>query len=215
MASKGDQKLLQAPCFVGLRDNHNNKKKHAIAKHEGRWDMIMEKDDDNHQDAYMNMPSSSSSSSLADSSTTNSNGSTSSLCDLVDDASSSSSPPSSNSSPASNGPLFEFSDLMAQLPIKRGLSKFYEGKSQSFTSLSRVKSIEDLAKKKSPYWKIMKTSKSYGGGLDSHKSYTLDPKATISKRSSRSSLSSLSVPGRRSTFLASSRPPPSPVQKHF
>ncbi|KAL6585094.1 hypothetical protein OROMI_004383 [Orobanche minor] len=32
----------------------------------------------------------------------------------------------------------------------RGLSKFYQGKSESFTSLSRVGSIEDLAKKATP-----------------------------------------------------------------
>ncbi|XP_031255771.1 lisH domain-containing protein C1711.05-like [Pistacia vera] len=211
MASKGEQNLLQAPCFIGLHDddNNNNKKKHAIAKQEDHNWMIMHRDDDDHEDAYTNMSSSSSSSSLGDSSITNSHGSTSSS-DLVDDASSSNSSSNSN-----NGPLFEFSDLMAQLPIKRGLSKFFQGKSQSFTSLSRVKSIEDLAKKESPYRKKMKTCKSYAGGLDSHKSYVLDPKATISKKSSRSSYSSLSFPGRRISFLANSRPPPAPVQKHF
>ncbi|KAM7257140.1 hypothetical protein ACFE04_012881 [Oxalis oulophora] len=55
--------------------------------------------------------------------------------DLLDDAS-------------SNGPLYQLSEaLMTHLPIKRGLSKYYQGKSQSFTSLESVKSIEDLAKK--------------------------------------------------------------------
>lgn len=97
---------------------------------------------------------------------------------------------------------------------RRGLSNFFRGKSQSFTSLSRLKSIEDLAKKESPYRKKMKACKSYGGGLDGYKSYTLEPKATISKKSSRSSFSS-SFPGKRSTFLASGRPPPAPVQKNF
>ncbi|KAJ0007035.1 hypothetical protein Pint_29581 [Pistacia integerrima] len=212
MASKGEQNLLQAPCFIGLHDDDNNnniKKKHAIAKHEDHNWMIM-----HHEDAYTNI-SSSSSSSIGDSSISNSHGSTSSSSDLVDDASSSSPSSSNSSSNSNNGPLFEFSDLMAQLPIKRGLSKFFQGKSQSFTSLSRVKSIEDLAKKESPYRKKMKTCKSYAGGLDSHKSYVLDPKATISKKSSRSSFSSLSFPGRRISFLANSRPPPAPVQKHF
>nr|VDC87751.1 unnamed protein product [Brassica oleracea] len=49
------------------------------------------------------------------------------------------------SSSSSNGPLEDLSDLMSHLPIK-GLSKFYEGKSQSFTSLANVKSLEDLMK---------------------------------------------------------------------
>ncbi|KAE8705864.1 Arginyl-tRNA synthetase, class Ic isoform 1 [Hibiscus syriacus] len=86
----------------------------------GRNLMIMEGDDD--------------SSSHGENSSENSNSSTSSS-DLVDDASS------------CNGPLYELSDLMAQLPIRRGLSKHYQGKSQSFTSLARVMSIDDLPKK--------------------------------------------------------------------
>ncbi|XP_022724339.1 uncharacterized protein LOC111281045 isoform X2 [Durio zibethinus] len=139
-----------------------------------------------------------------------SQGSTSSS-DLVDDASSSS---TSNSSANCNGPLYELSQLMAQLPIKRGLSNYFQGKSQSFTSLSSVKSIEELAKKETPYKKKMtKSCKSYGGGLDTHKLYTL-PRATISKKVSRNSLASLSFPGRRSSFLRG-RPPLIPVQKNF
>ncbi|KAK1358345.1 Oxidative stress 3 [Heracleum sosnowskyi] len=85
------------------------------------------------------------------------NGSLTSL-DTEDDASS--------SPPNSSGSLFDLSDLIPQLPIKKGLSKFYQGKSQSYTNLSRVKSIEDLPKKESPYntkRKFMKSSKSYGG----------------------------------------------------
>ncbi|KAJ7969523.1 Oxidative stress 3 [Quillaja saponaria] len=110
--------------------------------------------------------------------------SSSSSSDLVEDASSSSTS-SSSSSFNSNGPLFELTELMAHLPIKRGLSKFYQGKAQSFTSLARVKSIEDLPKKGMPYRKKIKSCKSYGGGLDSHKSaYT--PKATISKNKTSS-----------------------------
>ncbi|ESR40098.1 hypothetical protein WN944_021950 [Citrus x changshan-huyou] len=152
----------------------------------------------------------SSSSSLEDSSATN--GSSTSSSDLVDDASSTNS--SSASSNSNNGPLFELSELMAQLPIKRGLSKYYQGKSQSFTSLSRAMSIEDLAKKETPYRKKMKSCRSYGGGLDI--------KATISKKnsSSRGSFSSLSCSsaGKRGSFVGSnhnSRLPPIPAQKHF
>jgi hypothetical protein len=57
-------------------------------------------------------------------------------------------------------------------------------------------SIEDLAKKETPYRRKMKASKSYGGSFDAHKPYT-HPKATISKKSTRVSLSSLSFSSRR------------------
>ncbi|KAM3212433.1 hypothetical protein ACQJBY_065476 [Aegilops geniculata] len=45
------------------------------------------------------------------------------------------------------GPLYELSPLLAHLPVRTGLSKYYKGKSQSFTSLSDVKCLQDLAKK--------------------------------------------------------------------
>ncbi|KAK6151858.1 hypothetical protein DH2020_014493 [Rehmannia glutinosa] len=101
--------------------------------------------------------------------------------DLADDASS-----SSTSSNSSSGPLFELSELVAQLPIKRGLSKYYNGKSQTFASLTRVKSVEDLSKKETCYSMRMKSCKSYGGNLNHHK---FGPKATIAKRSPKSSFS--------------------------
>lgn len=69
---------------------------------------------------------------------------------------------------------------------RRGLSKFYEGKSQSYTSLASVKSLEDLAKRATPIRKKMKACKSYGGGLDGNRS-SYNPKAKISKKSSRGS----------------------------
>ncbi|KAL6224094.1 hypothetical protein ACLB2K_002950 [Fragaria x ananassa] len=106
-----------------------------------------------------------------------SSSSCSSSSDLVEDA-------SSSSSSSSNGPLYELSELMMHLPIRRGLSKYYQGKSQSFTSLGGVKSLEDLAKKvAAPYRRKMKPCKSYGGGLDNgQKSYSTSPKAIISKK---------------------------------
>ena len=60
---------------------------------------------------------------------------------------------------------------------RRGLSKHYEGKSQSFTSLASVMSLEDLAKKDNPYNKRMKLVRKYGDGFCS-------PKHTIAKKSS-------------------------------
>ncbi|EEF46373.1 conserved hypothetical protein [Ricinus communis] len=115
------EQMLQAPALVLKHNRH--------AKHQDQW-MIME-GDEIEGDIY------NTSSSFGNSSTTN--GSTSSSSDLVDDASSPTSTLSTSSSNSTAGPLFELSELMAHLPIKRGLSSFYQGKSQSFTSLSRYK----------------------------------------------------------------------------
>ncbi|KAF2304004.1 hypothetical protein GH714_026165 [Hevea brasiliensis] len=141
--------------------------------------------------------STSAESSMEDS--TNSADSSSSI-DLVEDASSSTSSSSTLIS-HTNGTLYELSDLMAQLPIWRGLSKFYQGKSQSYTSLARVKSLEDLAKKVTtvtPYRSKIKSFKSYAGVLDVQKCYS--PKATISKRGSSSRGSLLSSLGKRGSL---------------
>ncbi|CAI0423491.1 unnamed protein product [Linum tenue] len=136
--------------------------------------------------------------------------------DLIDDATSScSSSSSSVSNLGSHGSMFELSELMATLPIKRGLSKFYQGKSQSFTSLTRVVSIEDLVKKENPYnssnsrRKMLKGSKSYANGLDACRPYTLH-KSVISKNNHNKLVSSISsFPARKGIFL--SRPPIGPI----
>ncbi|CAI9100468.1 OLC1v1037579C1 [Oldenlandia corymbosa var. corymbosa] len=131
----------------------------------------------------------------------------SSSSELEEDASSS---PTSSTSPASEyGPLYELSDLMNQLPIKRGLSKHYQGKSQSFTSLANAASLEDLAKKIGPYSQRMKSCKSYAG-FDGRK---YGPKATIAKKPSRPSSFS-SFLGSKSNFVGSFRHPIS-LQKHY
>ncbi|XP_022729631.1 uncharacterized protein LOC111284851 [Durio zibethinus] len=128
----------------------------------------------------------------------NSNSSISSS-DLVEDASFSAT--SSSSSLSSNGPLYELSELMAQLPIRRGLSKHYQGKSQSFTSLASVRSIEDLPKKVIPLYNRtkLKSCKSYGWGLDGHHNKSYSPKATISKKGSSARGCFASSLGKRST----------------
>ncbi|CAD6229909.1 unnamed protein product [Miscanthus lutarioriparius] len=56
--------------------------------------------------------------------------------------------------------LYDLSSMMAQLPVKKGLSKYYDGKSQSFACMSEVRCLEDLRKKETPY-KKMKASRSY------------------------------------------------------
>ncbi|XP_027342681.1 uncharacterized protein LOC113855297 [Abrus precatorius] len=128
----------------------------------------------------------------------------SSSSELTEEVSSSTSYLSiSSSSTHSNGPLYELSELMNHLPLKRGLSMFYQGKAQSFSSLARVQSIEDLPKKERPYRKKMKSCKSYGGGLDSHR-MLFPPKATISKKASRGPF--VSVLTKRGSFLGGSRP---------
>ncbi|KAG7541413.1 hypothetical protein ISN45_Aa07g015120 [Arabidopsis thaliana x Arabidopsis arenosa] len=91
--------------------------------------------------------------------------------DLTEDASSSS----------PNGPFDDLSDLISQLPIihvkKGGLSKYYKGKSQSFTSLATVTSLQDLVKRGSRTKSCCKRDYLYG------------PKATISMKATRTSSS--------------------------
>ncbi|EPS71088.1 hypothetical protein M569_03675, partial [Genlisea aurea] len=53
-----------------------------------------------------------------------------------------------NSCDGDGGALSDLSAIMDGLPVKRGLSKYYDGKSESFASLSRPLSVENLAKKK-------------------------------------------------------------------
>ncbi|MFS7974315.1 hypothetical protein Hanom_Chr09g00867211 [Helianthus anomalus] len=125
-----------------------------------------EHEHEHEQDPCSSIEEASTISNLSSSSSTTTCSSSCSF-DTTDDAS------SSNSSRSS---LYDMSDLMSHLPIKRGLSKFYHGKSDSFTSLARVTSIEDIPKKeKMSHKKKMKKS---------YRSHTL-PKPIISKKKSR------------------------------
>ncbi|KAH1091022.1 hypothetical protein J1N35_018279 [Gossypium stocksii] len=178
--------FASTPDFVEKKDQWMNMKDHD--------DHIIIYDDDD--DGITS--SSSSSSFIGDE---YSRTCSSSSLDMADDAS------SSSSSSAIDGPLFHLSELMAELPIKRGLSKYFQGKSQTFTSLSKVNTIEELAKKETPFYrKKLKASKS-------HKLYT-PPRATIGKKLWRNHGISSSCPGRnvRSSFL-SGRPPLIPIPK--
>ncbi|KAK8934151.1 hypothetical protein KSP39_PZI014706 [Platanthera zijinensis] len=102
----------------------------------------------------------------------------------------------------SNG-RFDMSSLIAQLPLKRGLSKHFHGKSQSFASLCDVRSLEDLVKIERPCGKKMKSSRSYRGGLDSQKALSFS--RTITKKARRSSFSNLGT--KKQGFVGGSRPP--------
>ncbi|KAA8532134.1 hypothetical protein F0562_006724 [Nyssa sinensis] len=152
----------------------------------------------------------------------------SSESDFVEEVTSSdtsSSPPSSSSVSTSlisgqleaAGPLQDMSSLLQQLPFKRGLSKYFQGKSQSFTSLSNVTCLEDLAKPENPYNKRLKSCKSYGLlSEESHRSSHLPKSSTssrlISKKTSRGSCSSLSSK-RNASFLGNVRPPIPPPHR--
>ncbi|XP_064987309.1 protein OXIDATIVE STRESS 3-like [Musa acuminata AAA Group] len=110
----------------------------------------------------------------------------------------------------SQGPLFELSSLMTQLPIKRGLSRYFQGKSQSFTSLSDVRCIEDLAKKETPYGKRMKTCRSYAAGLDAAQRSCFTPgprRKALAKKASRGPCASLLARSSSSNLLRSRKPP--------
>ncbi|CAM6126523.1 unnamed protein product [Calypogeia fissa] len=79
-----------------------------------------------------------------------------------------------------SGPLHHMSELEASLPIKRGLSRFWNGKAKSFSSLADVSSIEELAKPDNPYAKRRRTT--FG---ERHKSFPPLSRAStagISKR---------------------------------
>ncbi|CAK9253875.1 unnamed protein product [Sphagnum jensenii] len=102
---------------------------------------------------------------------------------------------------AFRGPLHQMSALESSLPIKRpGLSKFFGGKSRSFSSLADVSSVSDLAKPNNPYAKRRRMGA--GGGfsgasLDRHKTFypRLSSAAGISKKpvTNKSSSSTLTI----------------------
>ncbi|KAK4789786.1 hypothetical protein SAY86_017090 [Trapa natans] len=157
-----------------------------------------------------------------DSSDTGEEATSSSTSSLLKYSSSNSSSSGSLSNSHSQGPLYGLSELMAHLPIKRGLSKHYDGRSQSYTSLASVKSLEDLQKKDivistcSGGRKRLKLCKSYAGGLDNKS--PISPKPVISKKGlnraltlTSSSSSSSSSMGRRSFLASASRRPPVPL----
>ncbi|KAI3967276.1 hypothetical protein MKW92_053854 [Papaver armeniacum] len=159
------------------------------------------------------MSSSASSFEENHSSSSGSLGSNSDAEDLQDDASSSFEA-AATSPRLTRGPLYELSGLMNELPVKRGLSKHFQGKSQSFTSLSNVQTLEDLAKRENPYKKkqmMMKSCKSYACGLDNNKSFaTNNSSKMISKKGSNKSVGSFSslLGNKRNGFMSCSISPP-------
>uniref|UniRef100_A0A0E0L4U0 Uncharacterized protein n=1 Tax=Oryza punctata TaxID=4537 RepID=A0A0E0L4U0_ORYPU len=94
--------------------------------------------------------------------------------------------------------IYDMSSMTEQLPAKKGLSRYYEGKSQSFACMSEVRCLEDLRKKEKPYKQKMKSCNSYAalGGI-------------AKTQSSSSSCANLSMMG-----AGGFRAPPIPVNKN-
>lgn len=115
------------------------------------------------------------------------------------------------SSSSNNNNRHSTTDLQ-QLPPKRGLSKHFQGKSQSFTSLSKVLCLEDLAKPENPYNKKMKSCKSYVGLSRMLPPPTRSASSSKLFNKNRASCSSSSIE-RNGSFLGlnnSNRPPTHP-----
>ncbi|KAJ1285305.1 hypothetical protein BS78_03G270100 [Paspalum vaginatum] len=108
--------------------------------------------------------------------------------------------------------LYDLSSMMAQLPVKKGLSKYYDGKSQSFACMSEVRCLEDLRKKETPYKKI-KPSRSYVAlDEDQEDCHMPGPNSRgITKKPAGSSCANLVA--RNSSKNMQYRPPPIPVNK--
>lgn len=134
------------------------------------------------------------------------------------DSSSASSSVSSSTSKESKSSLHDMSSLLQQLPFKRGISKHYNGRSQSFSCLSNATCLEDLTKHVKPLNKKLKYCKSYAVFDVNHgskhravaaRSNTSLSSSKLIKKASRGSCSSLCAK-RNGSFLdhRSLVPPP-------
>ncbi|XP_020587837.1 uncharacterized protein LOC110029751 [Phalaenopsis equestris] len=123
---------------------------------------------------------------------------------------------SSYSLNSSAGPLCDLSSIMADLPIKRGLSKFFEGKSKSFSSISEAKCIEDLAKKEHPYNKRMKFYKRNENSYMNQKPYNAPNQSSrvILKNAQRNCCVSMLGRSRSSSFFYKNKASPISMQKN-
>ncbi|KAJ3670942.1 hypothetical protein LUZ60_008368 [Juncus effusus] len=131
-----------------------------------------------------------------------------SLSDLRDDEASSNQIQNQPLISQNSSSVYELSSLMESLPMKRGLSKYYDGKSQSFSSLAEVNCKEDLPKKESPFFK-RQMNKSYACGLSDYNHRNKN----ISKKPSRGSCGNLMAQSNNNmNFMC--RPPSIPMNKN-
>ncbi|XP_018811493.1 uncharacterized protein LOC108984112 [Juglans regia] len=95
------------------------------------------------------------------------------------------------------GPLDTMDALEEVLPVKRGISNFYSGKSKSFTSLGDVSSetsIKDLEKAENPYTRKRKNLLAHSSFWDKNHSCPLKNNGdATSKRSTNSSRSTFPI----------------------
>lgn len=103
--------------------------------------------------------------------------------------------------------------------FRRGISKFYSGKSKSFTSLadaSSVSTVEDLAKPVNPYNKKRKNLLAHGYFRDRNCNHSLKNNAGVIRRSPSSCRPPLHPHRKRSPGNGSSdsSPPSPPPQRN-
>ncbi|EOY30257.1 hypothetical protein QQP08_024894 [Theobroma cacao] len=95
------------------------------------------------------------------------------------------------------GPLDTMDALEEVLPVRRGISKFYNGKSKSFTSLAdaaAASSIKDFAKPDNPYNKKRKNLLAHSSLLFKNHNHPLRSSGSeISKRLTNSSRSTVAL----------------------
>lgn len=95
------------------------------------------------------------------------------------------------------GPLDMMDSLEEVLPVRKGISKFYSGKSKSFTSLadaSSVNSMKEIAKPENAYSKKRRNLMAYNLVWEKNRSFPLKNNGGgISKRPISSSRSSLAL----------------------
>ncbi|XP_054819077.1 protein OXIDATIVE STRESS 3 LIKE 1-like [Prosopis cineraria] len=98
---------------------------------------------------------------------------------------------------AYNGPLDMMESLEEMLPIRRGISKFYDGKSKSFTSLAEASflpSVRDITKPDSAYTRRRRNLMAFNHVWDKNRNFPLRSNSGgISKRSIGSSRSTLAL----------------------
>ncbi|CAL0305751.1 unnamed protein product [Lupinus luteus] len=94
-----------------------------------------------------------------------------------------------------NGPLDMMDSIEEVLPIRRAISKFYNGKSKSFTSLAEA-SIKDIVKPENGYTRRRRNLMAFHRGWDKNRNIPLRSNIVsggISKRSISSSRSTLAL----------------------
>jgi hypothetical protein len=108
----------------------------------------------------------------------------------------------------------ETNSHLVSSPCRKGLSKYYDGKSQSFACMSEVRCLEDLRKKETPYKKI-KPSRSYialDEDQDNHMPGAPNSRGIAKKPSGGGSCANLAARNNNSSNMLY-RPPAIPVNK--